>query len=205
MPFWRFLGKLPRAKTADDYQAQALEGWSPWQYSSSPYSMIVVPDPEGTGRYRHVKVYVSGPSGSEVTYAMDYWNEAAYFYVPSTPQEEGAFAEVLPQGEGHWRTSPDEESEFPWPVAGAVWPDRPMFLEALAIVEALAQEVVYRGFSPCRLCGCRNGNKAFRFREWEWPAGFRHYIEHHGVRPTADFEALITASANGGETHPARS
>jgi hypothetical protein len=98
---------------------------------------------------------------------------------------------MQPKYEGHWRMSCDAESHLPWPRPGRDWPDRVTFLRALDRVEADAERIAYRGFSHCRICECINGNEAFRLAEWEWPAGYRHYLVDHGVRPSEEFEAFI--------------
>ena len=49
----------------------------------------------------------------------------------------------------------------------------------------------YRGFSSCRLCGCSNGSREYRFGKFVWPEGFRHYITMHNVKPTDAFIAMI--------------
>lgn len=40
----------------------------------------------------------------------------------------------------------------------------------------------YMGYSPCRLCGCDNGNLEFTDGVFVWPEGLRHYVVDHGVR-----------------------
>ncbi len=39
----------------------------------------------------------------------------------------------------------------------------------------------------------------FGLAQWEWPAGFRHYVEDHRVRPSAAFEEFILATATKNE------
>ena len=93
--------------------------------------------------------------------------------------------------EGHWRVSESEESHLPWPVTEPGWTDKIKFLNALSGMELRAERVVYRGLSYCRLCGCVNGHAALRHDVWEWPEGFKHYVEAHDVRPTPDFELFV--------------
>lgn len=64
-----------------------------------------------------------------------------------------------------------------------------MFL--LDPAERLCERIAYRGHSSCRLCHAKNGFESLRLDGWEWPSGFRHYVEVHGVRPTRAFEAFI--------------
>jgi len=81
--------------------------------------------------------------------------------------------------------------DLPWPAEHIRWSDRSRFLEALQDKEKISQRVAYRGYSKCRLCGCRNGFESLLLGEWKWPAGFRHYVEAHLVRPTDDFIRFI--------------
>jgi hypothetical protein len=101
------------------------------------------------------------------------------------------FPSESPLYEGHWRWSIDESSELPWPEPQPKWRDRAAFLGCLDRVEAAATRIAYRGFSRCRLCGQRNGHEALRLARWEWPAGFRHYISDHDVRPSTEFRQFV--------------
>ena len=69
--------------------------------------------------------------------------------------------------------------------------ERADFLRILSRVETKAERIKYRGASICRICQEQNGHEAFRLLEWEWPAGYRHYLAEHAVRPTAEFEVFI--------------
>jgi hypothetical protein len=93
--------------------------------------------------------------------------------------------------EGYWRKYKEENSDLPWPALDPAWKARAEFLVRLEKAEAVAERVAYRGISLCRLCGCRNGHEALHLGDWDWPAGYKHYIVEHQVRPTADFEAFI--------------
>lgn len=44
-----------------------------------------------------------------------------------------------------------------------------------------------KGWSTCRCCGKMNGSREFSYKGWNWPEGFRHYIEIHNVVPSAEF------------------
>ena len=95
--------------------------------------------------------------------------------------------------EGHWRWA--MEPNLPMPEPDADWPGRDAFLPLLHRLEDAARETHFKGFSTCRLCGRVNGSSSFTLDGWEWPSGFAHYLEDHGVRPTADFEAFVLARA----------
>jgi len=98
--------------------------------------------------------------------------------------------------EGHWRNNFSEESDLPWPIEDVDWPEKSLFLTALNAVEREAENISYRGISLCRLCGCKDGHRAYRLESWEWPAGFRHYLQEHGVRPSMEFETFIYRRSN---------
>lgn len=114
------------------------------------------------------------------------------YYVPS-PDGAGFRAE-LGRREGHWRDAADEPRELPWPVATPSWFARGVFLVQLDRVEARAGRIEYRGLSRCRLCGRANGHEALRLGCWQWPAGFRHYVADHLVRPSDDFVDFVRAT-----------
>ncbi len=90
-----------------------------------------------------------------------------------------------------WRKTMRAQGRLPWPIPEMDWEGRARFLQLLGQVEQHAFAVRYRGISKCRICGKDNGSKGLCVAEWEWPEGFRHYIEEHGVRPTKDFESFI--------------
>lgn len=116
-------------------------------------------------------------------------------YVPA-PSGSTGFPAESPLYEGHWRSSVDEPSELPRPKPEPEWSERAAFLAALDRVEATAARIVYRGISMCRLCGQRNGHEALRLARWEWPAGFRHYLSEHNVRPSTEFEGFISITSS---------
>jgi hypothetical protein len=195
MSVWRLFGELPQARTREAIRLQSIEGWHPWQH---PWTgllgpPIVVPDPTDPSRRRHAKTYETDNAGAVLRFARDLSDDNIWrFYVPASIGTEGAFEAAEAKYEGHWRASYDEESELPWPKPEHNWAGRAAFLDSLDRVEAVAERVAYRGLSLCRMCGCRNGHEALRMAEWEWPAGFRHYLAAHCVRPSTEFEAFIS-------------
>ena len=62
------------------------------------------------------------------------------------------------------------------------WTGRAVFLRLPDGIEAHA---------VCRVCSCHDGYEGLRLAGWEWPAGYRHYIADHGVRPSLSFENHI--------------
>ena len=93
--------------------------------------------------------------------------------------------------EGFWRSSKNANEDLPWPEPDPSWARRSIFLDALDRAEAEAQRFPAAGFSLCRLCGCMNGSQQLVLEPWQWPEGYRHYIEIHQVRPSSNFESFI--------------
>jgi hypothetical protein len=91
----------------------------------------------------------------------------------------------------YWRATIDERSDLPWPAPDPEWTGRAVFLRLLDGIETHAERIAYRGLSVCRVCSCHNGYEGLRLAGWEWPAGYRHYIADHGVRPSLAFENHI--------------
>lgn len=92
--------------------------------------------------------------------------------------------------EGFWYSH--EEPGLPRPVAEDwPWPGQDEFLSALEKVEEKASITRYRGWSTCRLCGKPNGTATFASGKWQWPQGFRHYVQDHNVRPSLAFQEFI--------------
>lgn len=92
--------------------------------------------------------------------------------------------------EGFWLSK--YEPDLPTPKArDSPAPDQQEVLNRLSKREASAQEVFYKGWSTCRICGCSNGTSEFKFRGWTWPIGLRHYIEKHNVRVSPEFKTFL--------------
>lgn len=98
--------------------------------------------------------------------------------------------------EGFWWSKEEQGFPVPQPYNGP-WSAKPLFLEALEKVESKAQSKSFKGWSKCRLCSKSNGSESFIYKGWEWPSGYRHYIEVHGVRPSVAFEQFILGSTWG--------
>ena len=99
-----------------------------------------------------------------------------------------------PRREGFWRSA--SEPDLPMPVAKETpWVGKDRFLHQLDIVEAELKSKnkmeCYRGWSNCRLCNCMNGSAEYNNGKWCWPAGYRHYIEQHNVKPSKEFSVFI--------------
>lgn len=87
--------------------------------------------------------------------------------------------------EGFWsNTHKPEPNKVP-----SVWAAQ--FVALLDKVEARASERGYKGSAKCRICGQRNGSTEFTYKGWVWPAGFRHYIVEHGVKPSEGFIIFV--------------
>ena len=92
--------------------------------------------------------------------------------------------------EGFWYEG--RGSKLPMPVGSAIpWNGKSGFLVNLRILEAKASNRGQKGSSTCRICKCRNGSTEFDYRGWKWPAGFRHYVEGHNVKPSKAFQRFV--------------
>lgn len=78
--------------------------------------------------------------------------------------------------------------EFPYPKENEMnIEDIKEFVKRLRIVETKTPTFSYMGHSECRICGMRNGTKTYYTDLFAWPEGYAHYIEEHGVKPSAAF------------------
>jgi len=198
MSDWRLVCDLPQARTREEIRAQEFDGWNPWEHHWNPCDdpVIVIPDPENSNRFRHASTYWVKHDGKVIKFAVDHLERGVWrFFIPAAGTQEGAFEARTPRYEGFWRSSAHADENLPWPQPDARWLQRAAFLEILDRAESEAQRVSYRGFSHCRVCGCRNGSQSFRLDVWEWPSGFRHYVADHEVRPTPEFELFIREQA----------
>jgi hypothetical protein len=197
MSIWRLLGECPQAVTREELNSLSLEGWNPWRenWTRLDVSDIVLADVKDPTRRRHLRIYEVKNGGAGMMFAADCVAGTWRFYVPAEEGTAGAIEAIEPRYEGHWRASYNEASELPWPQVEYNWHGREPFLQALSAVEAKAERISYRGYSLCRFCGCTNEHEGLRVAEWEWPAGYRHYIVAHDVIPSAEFAEFILARA----------
>ena len=97
--------------------------------------------------------------------------------------------------EGFWYSK--LEPNFPKPCRGLFTnkKERDIFLNNLEEVELHARIIIYKGPSNCRICNNLNGCATYHFEykniRYEWPDGFKHYIEKHKVKPTKQFIDMI--------------
>lgn len=193
---WRFLGTCAILRgPVQDSETISIGGISPWRHNWKTLRggvPIILPDPACRSREHWFKVYEIRDGDICLRFAAGDMAENLWgFYVPALPGEPGARIAREPEYEGYWRVSIDEASLLPWPIPYQSWEARAAFLEILDSVEANAERIAYRGHSYCRLCGCLNGHEGIRLAGWEWPAGFRHYIADHEVRPSPAFESFV--------------
>ena len=93
--------------------------------------------------------------------------------------------------EGFWKSIAEPDLPMPVPNGDPI-KSQALFLEKLTQKESKALKLSYRGWSTCRICKCVNGTQSFQDRGWEWPSGYKHYIDVHNVRPSRDFYKFIT-------------
>lgn len=163
----------------------------PWR-GTNPLQepLIVVPDPQNATLWHQASICEAGHP--PVRFAQVWLpNDSIAYFLPATADEPGAFDASEVALEGHWRSSEAGDDVAPWPSPDLSWRGRSEFLAALDRVEAATERIAYRGYSRCRLCDCQNGFEGLVRYRWEWPAGFRHYVADHGVRPSSEFETFI--------------
>lgn len=97
---------------------------------------------------------------------------------------------VQPLREGFWFN--EDHPGLPHPQArDKAWKGKREFLAALSSVESSAHPKHYKGWSTCRLCGCRNGSVEYELGNWRWPVGYAHYVKEHNVRPSLAFQEFV--------------
>jgi hypothetical protein len=177
-------------------EAISVGGLNPWdhQWVSLEEPKLVVLVPSFPSQYLWLGVYEMGDAQRQVEFAACKSDDIWSFYVPASPGTPGSFEAKTVKHEGYWATSQGEASKFPWPIPAPTWLGRTAFLSRLDKLEATAKRVYYSGKSLCRLCGCQNGSQEFRFDDWVWPEGYRHYITDHYVRPSEQFEAFLATA-----------
>jgi hypothetical protein len=97
---------------------------------------------------------------------------------------------------GYWWSKSPENQDYPQAVARDMeWVGKWEFLNALRIVESAAIKNSYKGWSTCRICGCRNGSSEYTYKGFRWPSGFDHYIENHNIKPPLAFRDMVMRQA----------
>jgi len=82
--------------------------------------------------------------------------------------------------------------KLPMPIARASpWRGQRKFLVALGALESKLFCRHAKGTSKCRICGARNGSGTYTWNGFEWPDGFRHYVEIHNVKPPLEFRDAV--------------
>lgn len=101
---------------------------------------------------------------------------------------------------GYWGPGKDESwdakpgDKLPMPVArDSPWRGQAEFLKALWALEGRLFCRQFKGWSECRICGCKNGSGEFTWKGFQWPNGYSHYIERHNLKPPLDFRDAIAA------------
>lgn len=93
--------------------------------------------------------------------------------------------------EGFWCDKEDKDSplkELPFPLENQMSKeDIEDFIPKLKNLQKKAKIKSYMGYSQCRICEKLNGTKTYYNETFAWPEGLQHYIEEHGVQPSASF------------------
>jgi len=97
---------------------------------------------------------------------------------------------------GYWYSAAPENQEYTRPQARPLaWAGQWEFLNALRVVESESVKKHYKGWSTCRICGCKNGSSDYTYKCFRWPSGFAHYVEVHNVKPPLTFRDMVMRSA----------
>ena len=85
---------------------------------------------------------------------------------------------------GYWYSV--YEPQYPMPEQNSASDSEiKLQLDMLDLFEDGAQDIRYKGYSKCRICGCRNGTSEFHKtidgNNFAIPIGLRHYIKDHRV------------------------
>lgn len=93
--------------------------------------------------------------------------------------------------EGFWCGANEQFSLFknePFPQANKMSQEETdQFLLLLTEFESKTPFFKCMGYSTCRICGQNNGTSTYYTDLFAWPNGYKHYIQEHGVRPSAAF------------------
>lgn len=99
--------------------------------------------------------------------------------------------------EGFWCSETNDKLPKPVPYPES-WEGKEDFIKELTELEANhAKEILFKGFSRCRLCSKINGTVTYTAQGWEWPQGYRHYIVDHNVRPSLAFQEMVMGDCLG--------
>jgi hypothetical protein len=92
--------------------------------------------------------------------------------------------------EGYFRTA--ASPQLPMPMARRPWKGQRDLLASLIMIENReAQVVSFSHLDSCRFCDAKFGYRVYRYGNWQWPEGLRHYIEAHNLRPSLAFQEYI--------------
>lgn len=105
--------------------------------------------------------------------------------------DEEAIKRGLDKLVGYWRLDKDIDSVLPWPEPQDTdFKEKEEFLSRLKVIEENSEEIHFKGFSICRICGTVNGSSEYT-NTFTWPSGYSHYIAAHNVRPDCKFFEFV--------------
>lgn len=109
--------------------------------------------------------------------------------------KQGLYLEDFLKKEGFWCDKEDKDSplkELPFPLENQMSKeDIEDFIPKLKNLQKKAKIKSYMGYSECRICEKLNGTKTYYNETFAWPEGLQHYIEEHGVQPSASFVLYV--------------
>jgi len=88
---------------------------------------------------------------------------------------------------GYWKNKDEPDLPDPSDFIDKKWD----WEEQDKVVKYLTRDqfcsTVYKGWSTCRICGCKNWSADMTDGTYVWPSGFQHYVLGHNVKPTSKF------------------
>ena len=90
------------------------------------------------------------------------------------------------RGVGFWWSPEEFKLPKPYPRKSS-WKGRITFLNNLVLLQKIAQNKRYKGWSDCRCCKKPNGSGEYVYKKWVWPEGLYHYVYEHNIKPDKEF------------------
>lgn len=102
---------------------------------------------------------------------------------------------VKPIKIGFWRGK-YSDFDYPMPVVNSARSNQNELINRIQRLEATLTPEYQLGFSPCRICDCRNGSGEYMSGGFLWPDGYLHYLKEHNVKCDPQFEKYIFSLEN---------
>jgi hypothetical protein len=98
----------------------------------------------------------------------------------------GTTIKYVPIGYWHDPSRPDDGLPVAQDHVDTTWDsrERDLVVDYVLCADVLTQ---WRGVSACRFCGKFVGSKCLTDKVYQWPEGYVHYLQEHGVKPPQEF------------------